>query len=181
MDIKLKLGFVLILAPLILITGCHLSPETSGIKSSISTAEGITVGSTAPDFTLADLESETITLSDLRGSPVMLNFWATWCDPCHNEMPFIQEVYEKWQDSNLLILTINDKEDFSKVHQFMQVNGLSFPVLLDADGNVFFKYEIRYVPTTFFIDKDGIVKGKRIGSFKNSAEIKNYLDLIIPY
>ena len=181
MDIKLKTGLVLIMVLLILVTGCHLSPETSSISSSVSTTEGVTVGSIAPDFTLTNLEGETITLSDLRGIPVMLNFWATWCGYCRNEMPYIQEVYEQWQDSNLVILTINNREDSSEVHQFMQENELYFPVLLDSDGNVFSKYEIRGIPTTFFIDEDGIIKEKKIGSFKNAAEIESCLDTIMPY
>ena len=166
MDIKLKAGLVLIIFILSLVTGCHLS--------------GATVGNIAPDFTLADLDGDTVNLSDLRGIPVMLNFWATWCGPCRNEMPYIQEIYEQWQDRGLVIFAINEGEDFPKVYQFMQSNNLSFPVLLDTNGNVSSKYEIRGIPTTLFIDEDGIIQGRRIGSFANSAEIEKYLDLIIP-
>lgn len=166
MDIKLKTGLVMIIFILSLVTGCHLS--------------GATVGKIAPDFTLTDLDGDTVNLSDLRGIPVMLNFWATWCGPCRNEMPYIQEIYEQWQDRGLVIFAINQGEDFPKVYQFMQSNNLSFPVLLDTNGNVSSKYEIRGIPTTFFIDEDGIIQWRRIGSFANSAEIESYLDLIIP-
>jgi len=180
MDITPKTGLVLGIVLLMLVAGCYLSPETSSKIESVSTVEGVLIDNLAPDFTLTNLEGETITLSSLRGMPIMLNFWATWCGPCRNEMPYIQEVYEQWQDSNLLVLTINDREDPSKVHQFMQENDLSFLVLLDSDGYVFSKYEIKYIPTTFFIDEGGIIREKRIGSFKNTTEIESCLGLIIP-
>ena len=170
----------MIVALLMLVTGCHCATEKPGTTESVSTGGGIEVNGLAPDFTLINLEGETITLSQFKGYPVMLNFWATWCGPCRNEMPYIQEVYKKWQDNSLMILTINNKEGSSTVHQFMQENDLSFPVLLDSDGNVFSKYEIRYIPTTFFIDKDGIIKDKRIGSFENAAEIESSLNIIVP-
>jgi thiol-disulfide isomerase/thioredoxin len=179
MDIKSKTALILLAALLMLVTGCHTSKEESSTPESASTVKGIEIGSIAPDFTLINLEGETINLSDFKSSPVMLNFWATWCGPCRNEMPYIQEVYEKWKDSNLVILTINNREEISTVSQFMQENDLSFPVLLDTLGDVFSKYEIRYIPTTFFIDKDGIIKDKRIGSFENAAAIESCLEIIM--
>jgi thiol-disulfide isomerase/thioredoxin len=95
-------------------------------------------------------------------------------------MPFIQEIYEKWQDKGLVILAINIEETSSEVQLFMQSNNFSFPVLLDTSGDVSAIFQIHGIPTTFFIDKDDIIKDKRIGSFNNAAEIEDYLNLIMP-
>jgi thiol-disulfide isomerase/thioredoxin len=180
MTVKLITRLVLIIALLLFITGCQLSSETTGITSPTSPVEDIEADNLAPDFMLTDLEGKTVTLSALRGSPVILNFWATWCRPCRNEMPFIQEIYEKWQDKGLVILAINIEETSSEVQLFMQNNNFSFPVLLDTSGDVSAIFQIHGIPTTFFIDKDDIIKDKRIGSFNNAAEIEDYLNLIMP-
>ena len=165
---KLTVILVMTIALLLMIAGCQPSSElTTGM-------------SPAPDFALQDLEGQTVTLSDLRGSPVMLNFWATWCGPCRHEMPFIQQIYEEWLDKGLVLLTINLRETPAKVEEFMQSNGLSFPALLDRDGSVSLEYNVSGIPTTFFIDKDGIIQEKRIGSFSSAAEIEDYLDEIMP-
>lgn len=87
----------------------------------------------------------------------MLNFWATWCPPCREEMPLIQQVYEELSDKELVVLAINLGESSSKVKEFVQSYGLSFPVLLDTKQDIAQKYNIRGIPTTIFIDKNGIM------------------------
>ena len=168
----------LLMISLLLVFGCQLS-TTNDINPTASVG-GSEIGKAAPDFTLQDLEGQTVTLSGLRGSPIMLNFWATWCSPCRHEMPFLQQVYEDWQDKGLVLLTINLRETLSEAMQFLQSNDLTFPVLLVTDGGIASKYNITGIPTTFFIDKDGIIQEKRLGSFSNAAEIENYLDSIMP-
>jgi len=103
----------------------------------------------------------------------MVNFWATWCGPCRMEMPFIQEVYQdsEWLKTGLVILAVNLKESASAAGEFMEDNGLTFPVLLDIDGEVARMYNISAIPTTYFIDKNGIIKDVKIGTFRNKAEI----------
>ena len=180
MTVKLITKLVLIIALLLVATGCQPKSETPSTTSPTAPVEGIVEGNLASDFTLQGLEGQVVTLSSLRGSPVMLNFWATWCGPCRIEMPFIQEIYDEWQDKGLVILAINIRETSSEVQQFMQSNNFSFPVLLDINGDVSAMYQIHGIPTTLFIDKDGIIKDKRIGSFNNAAEIEDYLNLIMP-
>ena len=133
------------------------------------------------DFQLQNLDGQTVSLSGLRGNPVVLNFWASWCGPCRAEMPLIQEVFEdkEWSDKGLTILAINIGEDRSTAERFMEDNGLSFPVLLDTSESVAREYNIRYIPTTFFIDKDGIARDIKIGAFLNKAEIERGLSSII--
>ncbi len=149
--------------------------------------EGTQVGNVAPDFELKNLDGETVTLSELRGNPVMLNFWATWCGPCRAEMPHIQAVFEdeEWQDKGLVILAINltysrSSETPAAVKDFMQSHNFSFPVLLDTNRDVTLEYDVTGIPTTFFIDKDGIIQKRKLGAFSSKADIENSLKKIIP-
>ena len=151
-------------------TSCTGQPTTNG-----GTAGPPEVGKLVPDFELDTLDGQTVVLSQLSGTPVLLNFWATWCGPCRHEMPYLQQVYEDWPGDELVLLTINIGESPSQVAEFMQGQGLSFPVLLDSQGEIAEKYGIRGIPTTFFIDKDGIIQDIRIGAFQSKAEIESSL------
>jgi len=160
-----------------------VSVLTSGLVMagcSPSSAQGVEVGNLAPDFQLQNLDGQAVSLGNLRGKPVLINFWATWCGPCRSEMPYIQEIYEEWSDKGLVLLAINIGESSSKVEEFRQSYNLSFTVLLDTKQNVAQKYNIQYIPTTFFVDKDGIIQDKVIGPFQNKTQIENRLSKIIP-
>ena len=160
---------VTILTTGLLITGCTGGSEPIA-----------TVGEAAPNFELQNLDGQSISLSSLKGKPVLVNFWATWCGPCVSEMPYLQEIHEDWSDSGLMVLAINWGESASEVEQFLQAHNLSLPVLLDTKNVVAPKYGIRYIPTTFFIDKDGIVRNKVIGAFPSKAAIESRLNEIVP-
>ncbi len=142
--------------------------------------QGPEVGKLAPDFKLQNLDGQSISLSDLQGKPVLLNFWATWCPPCRAEMPYIQQIYEEWSDKGLEVLAIDIGESSSKVKEFLQSQGLSIPVLLDTEKNVAQEYNITGIPTTFFIDKDGIIQEKVIGAFPSKGAIEKNLSKIMP-
>ncbi len=158
---------------LILLTAMVLAITlAAGCAKSVS-EEGIT----APDFQLKSLDGPTITLSSLRGRPVVLNFWATWCGPCRYEMPFLQQLFSdpKWQARGLVILAVNLQESEAMVREFMTENALSFTVLLDATGEASRLYNIASIPTTYVIDKDGIIKNDRIGAFSGKAQIEQMI------
>jgi len=138
------------------------------------------IGQPAPDFQYQDADGQSVSLSDFRGKPVLINFWATWCSPCRIEIPYILQVYDKWSDNGLMLLTINNGESASQVGEFMQSQGLSFPVLLDIRGSIVQSYNIVGLPTTFFIDKDGIIQYVKVGAFRSVAEIESGLSKIIP-
>jgi peroxiredoxin len=142
-------------------TGCSVSLEEGGSK-----------GKTAPDFTLPDLNGETVHLNDFRGKPVLLNIFATWCGPCVDEMPLIQQVYETRAPDGLVVLVMNTGESADEVRQFMQENGYTFPVVLDGDQSVTQKYSVRGIPTTFFIDSDGVIVETRVGAFADIEQIE---------
>lgn len=121
----------------------------------------------APDFTLVDQFGETHSLSDYRGKIVFLNFWATWCPPCREEMPYIQELYEEYQamdDPDVVFLGVafpdyGSETSIEGITQFMEENGYTYPVLMDTDASLMLPYYITAYPTTFMIDPDGNVQG----------------------
>lgn len=150
----------------LVMAGCPAAPASPPVQ-------GSNVGDPAPDFRLQNLAGEEVSLSDFRGRPVLINFWATWCGPCRDEMPFIQGVFEdkEWSDQGLVILAVNLGEAPAKVGEFMEEYGLTFPVLLDARQDAAKAYNVRGIPATFFIDKNGIIKDRQIGAFPSQAKI----------
>lgn len=114
-------------------------------------------GFTAPEFALTGLDGATLSLTDLEGKVVVLNFWATWCLPCRVEMPALQQTWLDWQERGLVIVAVNLQESPSQVGDYVEELGLTFPVLRDADGSVFQRYDVHLYPTTFFIGRDGVI------------------------
>jgi len=117
-------------------------------------------GFLAPDFTLQNAQGQTVRLSDLRGNPVLVNMWASWCPPCQAEMPDMQKVYEMYAPQGFTILAINTayQDQKSSALDFVAQRGLTFPVLFDLDGSVSSQYMVRAMPTSFFIDRQGIIR-----------------------
>lgn len=145
-----------------------------------SSSPTATVGGEAPDFTLPDLDGESVSLSDFSGRPLLINFWKTNCPPCRHEMPYLEEVYAAQKDTELVMLTINIGESPATISDFLQNNDLSLPVIIDTDAAVARTYALPGIPTTFFIDRDGIIKSKVIGAFPSKAAIDSRLSEIMP-
>lgn len=142
----------------------------------VSSDQGVAVASInnrAPDFELENLNSERIRLSQLRGKPVILNFWATWCAPCVIEMPIIQRSYEKYP-GQFYVLAINAGEPQLKVERFVEDIGLTFDVLLDPGGAIQDLYRIRGYPTSYFVDAEGIIRITHIGTL-TADQLAEYL------
>jgi peroxiredoxin len=113
----------------------------------------------APEFTLNTLDGQEVSLSDFRGRPVIINFWATWCGPCRVEMPHFQEAYTAHQNNGLVILGVNltERDVVTEVPGFIDEFGLTFPIVLDESGEVAKTYKAFGQPASVFVDKDGIV------------------------
>lgn len=141
---------------------------------------GINVGNQAIDFQLRSLNGTTVRLSELRGKPVLLNFWATWCGPCRSEMPYLQQINDTWTAKGLVMLEVDIGENSAIVQNFMTSLNLTLPVLLDSAQTVAGDYSVAAIPTTYFIDKNGIIRGKNVGAFPNKATIESELSKIIP-
>jgi len=138
------------------------------------------VGNLAPEFQLPSLEGQVVALNDLRGKALLVNFWATWCPPCREEMPYLQQIYDEWSGKGLVLLAVDIGESSDTVESFMQSHKLSFPVLLDTNKDIALEYNVRYIPTTFLIDKDGIIQVVKVSAFSSTAEIEKILSKIIP-
>lgn len=145
----------------------------------VSDSALVKVGEEAPDFTLTNLEGEQVNLSDFRGQGVFINFWASWCNPCKAEMPDIEKQYQLMKDLGIVVLAVNIEESHLAVSTFVKRNNLSFPVLLDVDKSVTNRYGVGPIPTSFFIDKDGIVVSK-IERMMNERQINHQLQEILP-
>ena len=131
--------------------------------------------------TTASRPGETQTLSALKGKVIFLNFWATWCGPCREEMPSMEVLYNRFKDKGLEILAVNCEESQEDVTAFMKDYRLTFPALLDGDGRVNNSYGIQAIPTTFLIDRNGRIILRLVGSIdwdteKIHAAIESLLD-----
>ena len=125
---------------------------------------GITTAGAVPDFSLVDSENHQLKLSDLRGSVVFLNFWATWCGSCVEEIPSIEKLYRQLSENpHFKMVTILVKDDLQRASGFMKENGYTFPVYLNADESAAKYFGITGVPETFILDKKGILRHKVIG------------------
>jgi len=174
LKIILVVTLTLILSVGLAITGC-----SSNSASPTQGTQGTEVGNLAPDFQLDNLEGVSVSLSDFRGNPVMINFWSTQCPPCVREMPDIQSMYEEQSVKGLVLLPVNINGTSSQVKDFLQSHDLFLPVLLDINQNVARKYGIQYIPTTFFIDEEGIIQVVKVGAFPNKEAIENDLNKIM--
>ncbi len=147
------------------------APEGNPQKASAPVSPQI--GGLSPDFSLTALDGSTFRLSETRGRPVVLNFWATWCPPCRAEMPTIQARAEEWGDA-LLVVGIEVGEPPNEVQSFVDSFGLTFPVVLDRNGNVSRRYLVQGLPTTVVLDADGVVQARHVGAM-SERDLDSYL------
>ena len=126
--------------------------------------------SVAPDFALPDVDGGTHRLTDYRGRVVIVNFWATWCPPCREEMPAMEGAWEVLQDEDIMMLAIDVGEDEDTIFAFTADYPVTFPLLLDRDSNVIQQWPVRGLPTTFIVDPQGRLAYRAIGAREWDAE-----------
>ncbi len=150
-------------------------------EAGLAVREAPQPGYRAPGFSLRTLDGETLSLSELRGRTVVLNFWATWCPPCRAEMPAFQRLYARYVDRGLMVIGVNATlgDDLAAVFAFRQQYQLTFPILLDENGQVNRSYRVTALPTTFFIDSNGIIRDVVIGGPLSEAAIEARLSEIL--
>jgi cytochrome c biogenesis protein CcmG, thiol:disulfide interchange protein DsbE len=122
-------------------------------------------GAAAPDFTLTGLDGEPIALADLRGHPVVVNFWASWCGPCVEEFPLLRDAAARHADSGLVVVGIVNEDRVESALRFMADHGATWSAAMDPGGRVAAAYGILGVPETYFIDRDGRIAARQIGQF----------------
>jgi DsbE subfamily thiol:disulfide oxidoreductase len=157
-----------VIALIALIAGCR-PPQTDGGWGSAGAGGSESgdnvapaVGRPAPTFRLPTVDGAAIALDDLRGRPVVLNFWATWCGPCKAEMPELQALADR-RAGGVSVVGVDMQESAEEVAPFLASLGITFPIVLDRDGTVTRRYLVRGVPTTFLIDGEGIVRDINVG------------------
>lgn len=140
---------------------------------------GVANGQPAPEFELKDLSGKTHKLSDYKGKAVMLNFWASWCPPCRAEMPALEAAYKEYESKGFVILAINLGESDVAIQSFKEKLGLTFPIVIDQDDAVTRAYDIVPLPTSYFVDKNGIVQGRWQGEISKD-QLRAMIQKILP-
>ena len=146
------------------------------------TSRMLAPGQPAPNFVAATLDGQEMTLQAYRGRPVIINFWATWCEPCRREMPAFQAVYESYKDVGLMILAVSQdvQSATEAVRAYVTTMGLPFPPLLDPDGVVATQYSIIVLPSTVFVSPDGTIAAMHIGPMTHT-QMERYVVAILPH
>jgi len=138
-------------------------------------------GFPAPDFALQTVAGDTVRLSDLRGQVVILNLWASWCGPCRAEMPDLEAVFTRHQSRGLVVLGVNStfQDDPASAAAFALDRGVTFPILYDLDGAVSRRYLLRALPTTFFVDRQGVIRSVIIGGPMSPATLTAQVETLL--
>ena len=146
----------------------NLLNSLADIASDLLPAVGLAEGNRAPDFAIESLDDRQISLADLRGQVVLLNFWGTWCGPCRREMPEFQKAYEEWQPRGFEIVAIAYNDTEQAMAEFRDEFGLSFPLALDDSGEINDAYGIQTRPSSYLLDKDGVILARHFGIMTES-------------
>lgn len=151
--------------------------DNPGYEVPADSPQSVGQGQAAPDFTLNSLAGESITLSELQGKKVILNFWASWCGPCKDEMPYFQDYYEKYaKEDNVEIVAVNltHMDEIEKVEEFVDTYGLTFPILIMDDKALQNTYKVFTIPSTFMINTKGEIEKQHLGPLDVEA-LRDYV------
>lgn len=156
--LKIILAVLVVIAAVLIFrnSGLRIENGTSALN------DGPQTGAVLDDFELISLDGESVKLSDYRGKKVIINFWATWCNYCQNEMPLLDEYYQKYS-SDLVVLAVDYHESQEIVKQYVEETQYQFPILLDEDGAVARKYLVPGLPVSFFLDDQGVLVDVQYG------------------
>lgn len=139
---------------------------------------GVDPGEKAPDFVLDDLEGKAHRLSDYRGQVIILDFWATWCGYCQQQLPILQAVSDKYASQGVTVLAVDLEESEDKVTSYRSSSGIALTMLLDIHGQVGTDYRVRYLPTLYFIEHDGVIHSTRSGLMEQ-AEVEAEVETLL--
>ena len=133
------------------------------VQQQLARLPGTLVATPLPEVTMTDMAGRPVSLADLRGRPLLINFWATWCPPCREEMPALEQIERKWAERGAAVVVINFEEDAETICGYLAENGLSLPVFQDNSGEVAQKLDITYLPTTLFVHSAGVIRSRNEG------------------
>ena len=179
---KKRFEYLMVLSIIAGILWTVASRVPSAVGAPMSSSPSPREGFLAPDFTLDTLDGNKVTLSELRGQIVVINFWATWCLPCREETPALEKSYGQYKDSGVLILGVNttNQDLVSEVESFVQEFRLTYPILLDRDGSVSNTlYQIRGLPTTIFVNHEGVIRTVLVGGPMSETFIRSKIEALL--
>jgi cytochrome c biogenesis protein CcmG/thiol:disulfide interchange protein DsbE len=145
----------------------------------MSPASASLIGSPAPEFALSDLNGNPIRLADLRGRPVIVNFWASWCGPCVEEFPLLQRALEQHRADGLAVIGIVVQDRSEAARAFMSRMGAGWPAVMDPDGSLADSYDLYAPPESFFVDRNGLIASRQVGQL-SQADLSRQLSAILP-
>lgn len=154
-----------------------LTAACSGPGEAVS--QGISQGARARDFRLESLDGSKVSLSDYEGKVVVVNLWATWCPPCRAEIPDLEAAYQDHKDKGLVILGVNIEEPAETVAPFVEEFEMTYPILLDSNGELMKTYRAQGLPMSFIVDADGIIQVRHMG-FLSGEQLSSYLTRLLP-
>jgi cytochrome c biogenesis protein CcmG, thiol:disulfide interchange protein DsbE len=173
-----KLTFIICLF-LLIAMGPSAPGNTSSNKISPLNSDNI-INSKAPDFTLKDLTGKNVALSTFKGKVVLLNFWATWCPPCRAEMPALNKLYHSLKPRGLEVVSVSTDRSLSDINDFLEKHKVDFPILFDGERSAAKLYRVFSMPTTFLIDKNGMIVEKFYGEYNwTEPETKGKIEKLL--
>jgi cytochrome c biogenesis protein CcmG, thiol:disulfide interchange protein DsbE len=137
------------------------------------------VGRAAPGFTLAQLDGPPVTLAKLRGQVVVINFWASWCTECHTEQPALNQTWQQFRDSGVVVLGVNFQDTSNDARDYVRTAGVSYPVVEDSDSRAALAFGLRGIPETFIVDPSGRIVQRVIGPV-DAAKLAGQINSVLP-
>lgn len=177
-------AIILLMVPVIIIDRVTHSGAASPVATSSNTETveqpkvGWKIGEEAPDFLLTTTDNHDIKLSDYRGRNVIINFWASWCGPCRMEVPVFKSIGSTLSKSGVVFLAVSVRDSMDNAQSYAKSNDLDWIIPVDPRGMVADYYNVHGIPTSFFIDKKGIIKSIKIGPFLSENEITDRLSAL---
>lgn len=174
---RVALGILLIVGLGLVAAGFTLANNAPGDAQ----AAVARVGSIAPDFVLKDVSTgQLVRLSALRGSPVWINFWASWCEACQVEMPQIKKAYDRYKDKGLVVLGVDVQESPEDVLKYTKAGGYNWTFVIDADGTLLERYQVNGIPMHWFVGRDGTLQAAALGSMPEDTLQANIEKILMP-
>jgi peroxiredoxin len=160
------------------------SPSSAGgradrLNTFVETSGSAEIGQPAPDFRLRTLDGRTVSLSSLRGRPVIVNFWASWCNPCRREFPLLEQTIKRYKADKLTVVGISFQDIDADARRFAKQEHATWPLAVDANGAAAKVYGVRSVPTSYFIDPDGKIGDRIFGELPTGRDFQTSLDKIL--
>ena len=171
---KKWIGMSVVLILIIALAWNIFGKQKESVYGITNEGTGLEIGDMPPQFTLQNLEGEDVNLEDFKGQKVILNFWATWCEPCREEMPLFEQIDQTNDDVTVLAVNMAPQDSgVEKVQQFMQKQGLTFNVVRDELGDVSKAYKVVNIPSTYFLDEKGNIQSKVLGVVDETSLVEH--------